>query len=49
MNDFMASLTTWTGQLADLLWGNTLILVVLLGMGLYLTIRMGATQLFGCG
>jgi AGCS family alanine or glycine:cation symporter len=41
------TLTAWTGELASLLWGNTLTLLVLLGTGLYLTIRMGLIQLRG--
>jgi len=47
MSDAVATLTSWTGQLADLLWGSRLTLVVLLGMGLYLTLRMGFVQIRG--
>ena len=47
MNEVIATLTGWTGELAGLLWGNGLTLVVLLGMGLYLTLRMGLVQLRG--
>ena len=47
MNDLIASLTDWTGELAGLLWGNALTLAVLLGMGLYLTLRMGFVQIRG--
>ena len=45
--DFFQQLTEWTGQLSGLLWGNPLTLLVLLGTGLYLTIRMGLVQLRG--
>ena len=47
MNDLVTSLTNWTGELAGLLWGNALTLAVLLGMGLYLTLRMGFVQIRG--
>jgi AGCS family alanine or glycine:cation symporter len=47
MSDPVADLTRWSGDLADLLWGNGLTLVVLLGMGLYLTLRMGFVQIRG--
>ena len=45
--DFFAQLTEWTGTLSGLLWGNPLTLLVLLGTGLYLTIRMGLVQVRG--
>ena len=45
--DFFAQLTEWTGALSGLLWGNPLTLLVLLGTGLYLTIRMGLVQVRG--
>jgi len=47
MSDPIAVLTGWTGDLAGLLWGNGLTLLVLLGMGLYLTLRMGFVQIRG--
>jgi AGCS family alanine or glycine:cation symporter len=47
MSDFVGKLTDWTGELAGLLWGNPLTLVILLGMGLYLTIRLGLVQIRG--
>jgi len=47
MSDPIAVLTGWTGDLAGLLWGNSLTLLVLLGMGLYLTLRMGFVQIRG--
>lgn len=47
MNDLIVSLTNWTGELAGLLWGNALTLALLLGMGLYLTLRMGFVQIRG--
>ena len=47
MSEAVATLTTWTGELAGLLWGNGLTLLILLGMGLYLTLRMGFVQLRG--
>jgi AGCS family alanine or glycine:cation symporter len=47
MSDFIALLTAWTGQVAGALWGSPLTLVLLLGMGLYLTLRMGLVQVGG--
>ena len=44
---FFQQLTDWTGQLSGLLWGNPGTLLVLLGTGLYLTVRMGLIQLCG--
>ena len=43
--EFFARLTELTGELSGLLWGNPLTLLVLLGTGLYLTLRMGLTTL----
>jgi AGCS family alanine or glycine:cation symporter len=45
--DLVQQLTEWSGTLVDLLWGHWLTLVILLGTGLYLTIRMGLVQLRG--
>jgi AGCS family alanine or glycine:cation symporter len=45
--NFMQQLTEWSGQLSGLLWGNVLTLGILLGTGLYLTIRMGLIQVRG--
>ncbi|MGD2112424.1 MAG: sodium:alanine symporter family protein [Gammaproteobacteria bacterium] len=45
--EFIRQLTEWTGILSGLLWGNSLTLLVLLGTGCYLTIRMGLIQLRG--
>ena len=47
MNDFIAQLTAWSGTVAGVLWGNGLTLLILLGMGFYLTIRLGLIQLRG--
>ncbi|MFN2309049.1 MAG: alanine/glycine:cation symporter family protein [Gammaproteobacteria bacterium] len=41
------TLTEATGTLAGRLWGNPLTLLLLLGMGLYLTLRLGFVQLRG--
>ncbi|QKT04495.1 alanine:cation symporter family protein [Ectothiorhodospiraceae bacterium 2226] len=41
------TLTEWTGWLSGILWGNYLTLALLLGAGLYLTIRTRAIQLRG--
>jgi len=43
----LQTLTDWTGQLAGLLWNNWLTLIVLLGVGLYLTIKFNFVQLRG--
>lgn len=40
-------LTAFTGQIAGVLWGNPLTLLLLLGTGLYLTLRLGLIQLRG--
>jgi AGCS family alanine or glycine:cation symporter len=45
--EFFARLTELTGELSGLLWGNPLTLLVLLGTGLYLTLRMGLVQVRG--
>jgi len=45
--DFIRQLTDWTGQLSGILWSNPVTLLVLLGTGLYLTIRMGLIQVRG--
>ncbi|MCK5383198.1 MAG: sodium:alanine symporter family protein, partial [Gammaproteobacteria bacterium] len=45
--NFLEQLTDWSSQLSGLLWGNSLTLVILLGTGLYLTIRMGLIQVRG--
>lgn len=45
--EFITTLTEWSGRLAGLLWGNLATLAVLLGVGLYLTLRMGFVQLSG--
>jgi AGCS family alanine or glycine:cation symporter len=47
MSDLVGKLTVWSGELAGLLWGNALTLGILLGMGLYLTIRLGLVQIRG--
>lgn len=40
-------LTAFTGQIAGVLWGNPFTLLLLLGTGLYLTLRLGLIQLRG--
>ncbi|HEX9628255.1 MAG TPA: sodium:alanine symporter family protein [Acidiferrobacterales bacterium] len=47
MQETIALLTGWTDWLSGLLWKNWLTLAVLLGTGLYLTVRMGLIQLRG--
>jgi alanine or glycine:cation symporter, AGCS family len=47
MDHLLQTLTDVTGTLAGLLWGNPLTLIILLGMGLYLTLRLGFVQLRG--
>ena len=47
MNSVIDQLTEWSGALSGLLWGNGLTLILLLGMGLYLTLRMGLVQIRG--
>lgn len=43
----METLTEWTGWLAGALWGSEITLILLLGIGLYLTLRLGFVQLKG--
>ncbi len=43
----LETITNFTGQLASLLWGSWITLAVLLGVGLYLTIRLGVIQIRG--
>ena len=45
--ELVEHLTAWSGKLAGLLWGNPLTLIILLGTGLYLTVRMGLIQVRG--
>jgi len=41
------TLVEWTGNLSGMLWGSWITLAVLLGVGLYLTIRLGFVQITG--
>ena len=43
----LETLTVLTGQLSGLLWNNILTLAALLGVGAYLTFRMGFIQFRG--
>jgi len=43
----LEQLTELTGRLSGMLWGSWITLAVLLGVGFYLTIRMGFIQLLG--
>jgi len=43
----LQTLTDWTGQLAGILWGNVFTLAILLGVGLYLTIKFNFIQVRG--
>jgi len=43
----LQTLTDWTGQLAGILWGNVITLAVLLGVGLYLTLKFNFIQIRG--
>ena len=45
--NFFEQLTAWTGDLSGLLWGSPVTLLVLLGTGFYLTVRMGLVQVRG--
>lgn len=45
--DWLAVLTEWTGNLSGLLWNNYLTLALLVGTGLYLTIRLRLVQIIG--
>ncbi len=47
MDGLIDQLTELTGQLSGLLWGNYLTLILLVGTGLYLTLRMGFIQIRG--
>ncbi len=47
MDQWIDSLTIWTGDLAGLLWGNYVTLIALLGTGAYLTWRMRLVQIRG--
>ncbi len=47
MEQFLAQLTAWSGSLSGLLWGNPLTLILLVGTGAYLTLRMGVVQITG--
>lgn len=43
----MEFLTEYSGKLAGMLWGSNITLAVLLGMGFYLTVKMGLVQFRG--
>ncbi len=43
------TLTTWTGNLSGVLWGSPITLLILLGVGFYLTLRLGFVQVRGFG
>ncbi len=47
MDNWLDTLTAFTGNLSDLLWKNYLTLAVLLGVGVYLTLRMRFIQIRG--
>jgi len=47
MDQFIETLTTWSGNIAGALWGSPVTLVALLGVGLYLTWRMRFIQARG--
>ena len=47
MEHWLDTLTGLTGDLSGLLWGSPITLIVLLGTGFYLTLRMGLIQLRG--
>ncbi len=47
MPDWIARLTALTGDLSDYLWGNPVTLGILLGVGVYLTLRMRFIQIRG--
>ncbi len=47
MQDWVTGLTELTGAISGILWGNYLTLIVLLGTGIYLTVRMGLVQVRG--
>ncbi len=46
-DNWIATLTQWSGDLSGLLWNNYLTLALLVGTGLYLTIRLRLVQIFG--
>jgi len=43
----LEKLTDWTGQLSGMLWGSSITLLVLLGVGVYLTFKMRFVQIRG--
>ncbi len=43
----ITQITEWSGDLAGILWGNSFTLFGLLGVGLYLTLRLGFVQIRG--
>ncbi len=43
----LEQLTEWSGALSGLLWGSWVTLALLLGVGLYLTLRLGFVQIVG--
>ncbi len=43
----LEKMVQWTGELSGILWGSWITLAVLLGVGLYLTLRLGFVQLRG--
>ena len=47
MSDFIVTLTRLSGELAGILWGSPVTLIILLGAGLYLTVRMSLIQVRG--
>ena len=47
MHEWVASLTELTGSISGFIWGNALTLILLLGIGGYLTLRMGFVQVRG--
>ena len=47
MTDLLNTLTELSGQLSGLLWGSPITLLLLLGTGLYLTLRLGFVQITG--
>ncbi len=47
MEHWIDGLTAFTGKISGMLWGNYLTLLVLVGTGCYLTVRMGLIQFRG--
>lgn len=47
MDNLISTLTDLTGRLSGLLWKNPLTLITLLGVGVYLTLRMALVQVRG--